>query len=271
MPDPSKRVVALGVEYDGSSYCGWQRQLGQPTVQAALESALSAIANEPVRTVASGRTDAGVHATSQVVSFATAARRTPDAWIRGTNSLTEASLAVHWAAHVPGHFHARYSATARRYHYVTVESQTRPTLLDRRVTWSRARLDDRAMHRAGQALIGEHDFTTFRAASCQSATPYRCMHMLAVRRFAEFVVMDLVANAFLHHMVRNIASALLAVGRGERDEDWVGKALLARDRGRIGATAPPAGLYLVEVRYGGELELPGFRPPPMLGALGDIW
>jgi len=263
--------VALGIEYDGSSYCGWQRQPGQPTVQAALERALSSIADESVRSVASGRTDAGVHATSQVVSFATGARRSADAWVRGTNSLTEASLAVQWALDVPAQFHARYSATARRYHYVIMESHARPTVLDRRVTWSRVALDAAAMHRAGQALIGEHDFTTFRAASCQSATPYRCVHMLAVRRFADFVVIDVVANAFLHHMVRNIASALLAVGRGERPERWVGEMLLACDRERIGATAPPDGLYLVEVRYGSALELPGFRAPPMLGALGDIW
>jgi len=270
MTDPAS-VIALGVEYDGSTYSGWQRQPGQRTVQASLESALSSIADAPIKAVASGRTDAGVHATSQVVSFVTTVQRPLAAWVRGTNSLTEASLAVQWAAHVPDHFHARYSATARRYHYVTLEAPQAPTALDRRVTWSRAELDERAMHRAAQALVGEHDFTSFRAASCQSATPYRCVHAVAVRRFADFVVIDVIANAFLHHMVRNIASALLAVGRGDRDEGWIGETLLARDRQRVGATAAPDGLYLVEVRYGGELDLPGFRPPPMLGALGDIW
>jgi len=270
MPD-SPPVLALGVEYDGSSYCGWQRQPGQRSVQAALEDALSSIAAESIRTVAAGRTDAGVHATSQVVSFASRVERTLDAWVRGTNSLTEESIAVQWAANVPSTFHARYSATARRYHYVVLESERRPTVLDRRVTWSRAPLDDGAMYRAARSLIGEHDFTTFRAASCQASTPFRCVHALDVRRFADFVVIDVVANAFLHHMVRNVASALLAVGRGEREERWIGESLLARDRNRIGATAPPDGLYLVEVRYATALDLPGFRPPPMLGALGDIW
>src|SRR5215831_3427427 len=181
----STSVIALGVEYDGSTYSGWQRQPGQRTVQAALEAALSSIANEPIKAVASGRTDAGV----------TAAQRELDAWVRGTNSLTEATLAVQWAVRVPSHFHARYSATARRYHYVTLEARQPPTTLDRRVTWSRVDLDDRAMHRAAQVLVGEHDFTTFRAASCQSATPYRCVHSLAVRRFAGVVVIDVVANA----------------------------------------------------------------------------
>src|SRR5262245_1531492 len=168
----STSVIALGVEYDGSTYSGWQRQPGQRTVQAVLEAALSSIANEPIKAVASGRTDAGVHATSQGGSFVTPVQRQLDAWIRGTNSLTEASLAVQWAIRAPEHFHARYSATARRYHYVTLEARQPPTTLDRRVTWSRAELDDSAMHRAAQALVGEHDFTTFRAASCQSATPF---------------------------------------------------------------------------------------------------
>jgi tRNA pseudouridine38-40 synthase len=271
-PDPdTPGHVALTLEYDGSAFHGFQLQSGQTSAQGILEGALSRIAAAPVRVVAAGRTDAGVHATAQVVSFPVPTRRPLKAWWRGANSLTPASLSVVAAMGVPSAFNARFSATARRYHYVILEAETRPALLHQRVTWSRRRLDDDAMHRAAQVLMGEHDFTSFRAASCQARTAYRCVQAISVRRFGAFVVIDVIANAFLHHMVRNIASALLQVGRGERPVRWVANVLAARRREVLGVTAPADGLYLVEVRYGTLQGLGAFRPPPCLGALGDIW
>jgi tRNA pseudouridine38-40 synthase len=262
---------ALTVEYDGSAFHGWQLQSGQVTVQGALEGALARIADAPVRVTAAGRTDARVHATAQVVDFRVPSPRPVDAWLRGTNSLLPGALAVRDACDAPAGFSARYSATARRYQYVILESPTRPAVLRSQVTWSRWPLDDVRMHAAAQRLVGEHDFTSYRAASCQSRTPFRCVHQIAVRRFGALVVIDITANAFLHHMVRNVASALLDVGRCARPPSWPGDVLLARARDRLGGTAPPDGLYLVEVRYG-DAEGPGsFRPPPLLGALGDIW
>ena len=262
---------ALTVEYDGSAFHGWQLQSRESSVQGALEGALARIAAEPIRVTAAGRTDAGVHATAQVVHFGTHNERPLDAWVRGANALAPAALAVRAAQVVPAAFSARFSATARRYHYVILESPTPPALLYRRVTWSRRPLDEALMHQAAQSLVGEHDFTSFRAASCQSKTPFRCIHSIGVRRFDAFVVIDVLANAFLHHMVRNIASALLDVGRGALSPDWVPDILRGRARDRLGATAPPDGLYLVEVRYGADTSVGGFRPPPILGALGDIW
>jgi len=263
--------VALGIEYDGSAFHGWQRQPGVASVQAVLETALSGIADQPVRLVASGRTDAGVHATGQVVSFKTEVRRPLDAWIRGTNSLTPPSVTVHWAREVADGFHARFSALARRYLYVLLESPQRPAILRSQVTWSRHPLDDDSMHGAAQSLVGEHDFTSFRAAGCQSRSPFRCVHTIAVRRFGSFVAIDVTANAFLHHMVRNIASALTQVGRGERAQTWLAELLLARRRELTGPTARPDGLYLFEVRYPAEFSLPSGLPPPMLRGCGDIW
>jgi len=262
--------IALGVEYDGHAFHGWQRQPGQRSVQQTLEEALSKIADQPVKVTAAGRTDAGVHATQQVAAFATPAKRPDGAWIRGTNSLLPDELSVRWAVPVPADFHARYSATGRRYQYVFLEAERVPSIGRHYVTWSIARLDDSAMHAAAQQLIGEHDFTSFRSASCQAKSPFRCVFAVAVRRFADFVVLDITANAFLQHMVRNIAGALLQVGRGERAVGWVGEVLTARNRNLVGATAPPTGLYLVDVRYG-AFELPRGEPPLILRALGDVW
>ena len=194
-----------------------------------------------------------------------------DAWVRGTNSLLPDDVSVLWATEVDAAFHARFSATARRYLYVFVEATRAPAIARQYATWSARVLDEAAMHRAGCSLIGEHDFTTFRSAACQAKSPFRCVFSLEVRRFDDFVVIDVTANAFLQHMVRNIAAALNEVGRGDRESSWVADALLARDRASIGATAPPTGLYLHEVSYGSAFEFARSRPPAILRAAGDVW
>lgn len=240
-------------------------------MQQCLEEALSRVANQPVTTVASGRTDAGVHATGQVVSFSTTADRRLDGWLRGTNSLLSPGIRVRWARHVPSDFHARFSALSRRYVYLMLCSDEPPAIAARYVTWEPGNLDDEAMHRAAQALKGEQDFSSFRAAGCQSRTALRNIHDIAVRRFADLVVVDVTANAFLLHMVRNMVGALLVVGRGEVRTRWLAELLTLRDRTRAPKTAPASGLYLVDVGYDEHVSLPPGRPPPMLRALGDIW
>lgn len=260
---------ALGVEYDGSLFSGWQRQLRRVTVQESLETALTRIAAEPVRVVASGRTDAGVHATGQVTSFVTRAQRPVEAWVRGTNSLTPAGLSVIWACRVEEGFNARFSATARRYQYVWLPAAHAPAIGARFVTWVRDPLVVPAMHEAAQAVLGEHDFSSFRAASCQSHTPFRCVHSVAVRRRGDFVVLDIVANAFLHHMVRNIAGSLQRIGAGQATPAWLPALLAAKDRTLGARTAPPNGLYLTDVRYGDQ-ALPAGRPPLLLRGADDI-
>ena len=268
---PQTCHFALGVEYDGSQFHGWQRQPRRPTVQRSLEDALSRIAAAPVRVTAAGRTDAGVHATQQIVGFATDAVRPLEGWLRGINSLTPPAVTAHWIEPVSAAFHARFDATARRYLYVLLESLRAPAIARNYVVWSRPGLDDAQMHNAAQLLVGEHDFSSFRAAGCQSKSPMRCIFAIAVRRFDDLVVLDVTANAFLHHMVRNIAAALLQVGRGERAPSWVGELLMLRDRRRLGPTAPPHGLYLTDVRYGDRRHFPPARPPAVLRALGDVW
>ena len=224
-----------------------------------------------MRLSASGRTDAGVHATQQIVAFAPPADRPLDAWVRGTNSLLADDVRVLWARPVAADFHPRYTATARRYLYVFIEAPRAPAIARQYATWTMRPLDDAAMHAAGKSLIGEHDFTTFRSAACQSKSPFRCVFSLAVRRFEDLVVIDVSANAFLQHMVRNIAGALADVGRGDRQARWIAEALLARDRTRLGPTAPPTGLYLHEVSYGTAVDFPRAKVPTILRAAGEVW
>ena len=248
--------IALGLEYDGSAFSGWQSQAHASGVQSALEQALSRVADHPVEVVAAGRTDAGVHALMQVVHFDSDAVRSERGWVLGTNTNAPTSISALWAREVSGAFHARYSAFARRYRYVILNRTPRPALAAQRVSWVRDPLDADLMQTAARALIGEHDFTSFRAAECQARTPMRQMHEITVERRGELIVISVLANAFLHHMVRNIAGVLIAIGTGERPVQWAGEVLAARDRKQGGITAPASGLYLAGVRYSEALGLP---------------
>lgn len=256
------RHYAFGVTYHGAAFHGWQRQVNVDTVQGALEQALSRVADHPVNVRVAGRTDAGVHATGQVAGFASASPRKPRDWLRGVNALTPKTVRVDWLEPVDAAFHPRYSATARRYVYVFHDAKAAHPLLDGQV-WSCASLDADAMHRAAQVLVGEHDYTSFRAAGCQSLTAMRRVHRCDVMRRGEFVVMDIEANAFLLHMVRNIARGLHDVGAGIAARD-LASLLALRDRTMLGATAPPDGLYLAAVSYPG-FEFPTAGRVPLAG------
>lgn len=263
------RKVALGVEYDGGAFSGFQAQRNAPSVQGALEAALSRVADRPLRLSAAGRTDAGVHATGQVVGFEGPLARPLEAWVRGTNALTPDAVKVRWARTVDAAFHARYSAVSRRYQYLFDDAGSASPLLHRYAVQVPRRLDDEAMHRAARVLLGEHDFSAFRAAGCQSLSAHRCVHRIEVTRAGDLVILDITANAFLLHMVRNIAGALKQVGEGRRPEAWVGDMLAGRDRTVLGPTAPPQGLYLVDVAYPGY-DFPPPAAPPLLRALQGL-
>ncbi|MFZ5723360.1 MAG: tRNA pseudouridine(38-40) synthase TruA [Pseudomonadota bacterium] len=255
--------IALGIEYDGSRYHGWQMQAREvDCVQQRVDRAVSFVAGHPVTVVCAGRTDAGVHATGQVVHFDTEAVREERAWLMGVNSRLPDDIVVRWVRPVADDFHARYSAFARRYRYVILNEPVRPAILGRHVTWNFRPLDAARMHAAAQALIGEHDFSSFRAAGCQSTTPMRHVSQVAVTRHGALVVVEVRANAFLHHMVRNIAGTLMAVGCGQLAPERVGELLAARDRRLAPATAAPYGLYLVQVDYPPHFGIPTPSPGP---------
>jgi tRNA pseudouridine38-40 synthase len=248
--------IALKVEYDGSQYHGWQAQTNLRTVQFHLQEALAKVANHEIEVVCAGRTDTGVHANHQIVHFDTHSQRSLRAWVHGSNSFLPKDVCVKHAYHVNNDFHARYAATARRYRYVIYNSSIRPALLRSHVSWQYRHLEHSLMHQAAQCLVGEHDFTSFRSVECQSNTPMRDIKLLKVFRHGHYVVIDIVANAFLHHMVRNIAGVLIAVGSGRQPVDYVKQVLLAKDR-RLGAeTASPYGLYLVGVNYPEHFGIP---------------
>ncbi|MDR3503600.1 MAG: tRNA pseudouridine(38-40) synthase TruA [Legionella sp.] len=254
--------IALVLEYDGSHYHGWQAQTGLHTVQQALEHALSKVADSPISVVCAGRTDTGVHATNQVVHFDTDKERSIRAWIHGANSFLPKDVCVKWGKELSEEFNARYSATARRYRYIIYNGAIRPALLRSNMTWQYRQLDHRLMHQAAQFLVGEKDFTSFRSVECQSNTPMRNIHKIQVTRANDLVIIDITANAFLHHMVRNIAGVLIAVGSGKHPVSWVEEVLTARDR-RLGAeTAPAYGLYLVQVTYPQEFGILQNSPGP---------
>lgn len=256
-PADSPRT-ALGVEYDGSAFRGWQAQLDPslPTVQETLEAVLSRIAAEPIRVFCAGRTDTGVHAAGQVVHFDTASVRPLKAWVQGANSLLPGTVCVRWARQVPADFHARFSALSRRYRYCISNEAVPPALLGSCVTPFHLSLDTERMEEAGQYLLGEHDFSAYRAQACQSRTPMRRVLELKVRRLGALVVIDIEANAFLLHMVRNIVGVLLQIGSGKRPAVWAQELLAGRDRSRAAVTAPPTGLSLVQVRYPSAFGLP---------------
>jgi tRNA pseudouridine38-40 synthase len=256
---PQIQRWAAGVEYFGSGFHGWQIQRAAPSVQGSLEAVLSSVADHPVATICAGRTDTGVHGFGQVVHFDSAAVRPARAWMLGANTRLAPDISLRWVQPVPAHFDARRSAVARRYRYLIHNHVARSALLDQRAAWVIWPLNAEAMHRAGQALIGELDFSAFRGADCQSLTPMRCVTDLSVRRNGDFVIVDIRANAFLHHMVRNIVGTLLEVGRGRQPEAWVGEVLRSRDRTRAGMNAPACGLYFVAAEYPAEFALP--EPP----------
>lgn len=263
---PGQHRVALGIEYDGSHYHGWQIQKDPvvPTVQQALEQALSSIANHPVRVHCAGRTDTGVHGIGQVVHFDTHAERKMQAWVSGTNTQLPASVAVRWAKPVTTDFHARFSAYRRRYQYLIYNADVRPAILAGKVSWKSRQLDADLMHREAQALIGSHDFSAYRAVACQSKSPVREIYSISVQRSGTRVAIDIEANAFLMHMVRNIAGVLMAVGGGEQKPGWTKAVLDSRDRTCGGVTAPPHGLYFLGALYPPQFQLGGWEEPVLL-------
>lgn len=261
---PPARRFALGVEYDGSGFCGWQRlskhgepeREGEETLQAALENAISFVAGHPVETICAGRTDAGVHAACQVVHFDSHAQRDPRSWMLGVTSRLPPQIAVRWAQSVPDDFHARFSARARRYRYRILNRPIRAALQRQYLSWERRPLDADAMHRAAQALLGENDFSAFRTVHCQSPHAFRELQQILVTRSGDVVEVEVQANAFLHHMVRNIVGSLLMVGSGEKAEGWIAELLAGRDRTVAGPTAPPTGLLFLGPRYPAQWNLP---------------
>jgi len=259
--------VALGVEYDGGAFEGWQTQPHGRTVQDVLEAALAEVAGAPVATVCAGRTDTGVHGTAQVVHFDAPAVRPLMAWVRGVNAHLPRAAAVRWAVEVEADFHARYSAQARRYRYVLLNQATRPAVLAGKVGWFHAPLDEVRMAAAAAALLGTHDFSAFRAAACQAKSPVRDLREAAVRRLGPYLLFDFCANGFLHHMVRNLVGALVYVGKGRYSPEWLADVLAGRERSRAAPTFAPDGLYLCGVEYGPQWSLPGggriIAPPPI--------
>ena len=255
--------IALGIEYDGTAFYGWQRQREVNSVQQELETALSKVANHSIELFCAGRTDAGVHATGQVVHFDTTAVRDDKAWIMGTNAQLPDAIAVRWAKQVPDDFHARFSATARRYRYIIYNHRYRPAILRSGLSHYHQSLNVELMQQATPFLLGEHDFSSFRAVQCQSHSPNRNIHHLNIQRHGDFIVLDIKANAFLHHMVRNITGSLLEVGMQRRPPEWIAELLAAKDRTQAAATAKAGGLYLVEVDYPAHYQLPKAAAGPL--------
>lgn len=254
--------IALVLEYDGRPFCGWQAQPSGLSVQDALESALSKMAGHTIRLHAAGRTDAGVHACQQVAHFDTSATRPLTAWVRGVNSFLPAGIAVLAAQQVPDSFHARYCATARHYRYLLLNHPVRPALLAGRVGWHHSPLDLSRMQAAGEYLLGEHDFSTFRAAECQAKTPIKRLLTLTLQQQAQLLVLDVSASGFLHHMVRNIVGALVHIGKGAAQPIWMHELLLAKSRSLAPPTFMPDGLYFVGASYPeafGIASVGGFR------------
>ncbi|AXQ29466.1 tRNA pseudouridine(38-40) synthase TruA [Solimonas sp. K1W22B-7] len=256
---------AAGVEYVGTAFRGWQSLSELRCVQSTLEAALSKVADHPVAVTAAGRTDSGVHGLQQVVHFDSGARRSEYAWLLGSNTNLPPDLSLRWVQPVAQQFHARFSARARHYRYVIHNHRARGALLRERAAWWPQRLDAEAMHQAAQVLLGEQDFSAFRDSECQAPTATRYMRHVNVFRRGDFVVIDLCANAFLHHMVRNITGTLAEVGLGKRPVPWVAEVLASRERSRAGMTAPACGLYFVGPEYPAEFALPE-RPEPYFPA-----
>lgn len=248
--------IALGIEYSGANYAGWQRQHSQPSVQEHLEKAISKVASHLISVVCAGRTDAGVHASAQVVHFDTISIRNELAWIRGVNTYLPHDIRVLWSKSVSNEFNARRSATSRRYCYIIANRVIKPGIMHQAMTWIFGFLDVSSMQEGAHYLLGHHDFSSFRATQCQANSPYRTIHSINVSRQGENIIIDITANAFLHHMVRNIVGTLIAVGQNKQKPLWVQEVLLAKDRRHAGYTAPPEGLYLANVNYPTYFEIP---------------
>ncbi len=248
--------VALGIRYDGARYHGWQSQESLPTVQLFVEKALTFVANHSVHVNCAGRTDAGVHASCQVVHFDTGVDRSDRSWVFGTNSNLPHDISVLWAKKVDHDFHARFSATARRYRYVIYNNDIRPGILRHSVGWYHRSLDAEKMQQAADFLVGEHDFSSFRGSACEAQNAIRNLQELKVERRGNMVVIEAKANAFLLHMVRNLVGVLLRIGSGDEEPTWARDVLLSRDRRQAGVTFPPHGLYLVQVDYPQVYDLP---------------
>ena len=256
--------IALGLEYDGAAFCGWQTQPVGCGVQDHLQHALSRFADAPIEVVAAGRTDTGVHATAQVVHFDTDARREEASWIRGTNSSLHEGARVLWAREVGAGFHARYGARSRTYRYLLLDAPVAPAILRGRVGWHHRALDVALMAEGLAALVGEHDFSSFRDAQCQAKSPVRHLMAAQVERHRGLVVFTFRANAFLHHMIRNIVGALVYVGMGKQPHAWIAQLLAARDRRLAAPTFAPDGLYLAAIEYDAAFRLPPFRALPLV-------
>jgi tRNA pseudouridine38-40 synthase len=251
----TKRLV-LGIEYDGSSYYGWQRQPHAASVQESLEKSLSEVANEKIEITCAGRTDTGVHATSQVVHFDCQNPRPIKAWLKGANSLLPQNISIRYAQAISKDFHARFSALSRSYLYVIDNNSVKPAIMSQGLTWIRAKLDVDKMNSATEHFIGEHDFTSLRSSRCQSNSANRNISKLRCKRYGEYIVLEVTANAFLHHMVRNIVGTLIEIGDGRRNSNWAREVIAAKNRCIAGVTSAPNGLYLVGVMYPEEFNLP---------------
>ncbi|MFU8832516.1 MAG: tRNA pseudouridine(38-40) synthase TruA [Wenzhouxiangella sp.] len=248
--------LAVGVEYDGSGFHGWQRQRQSPTVQECLERALGRVADQSVVVHCAGRTDAGVHALCQVAHFETNANRSERSWVLGGNSELSPGISILWVRPVDDNFHARFSASRRRYQYRILNRWVRPALARNQVAWFRTPLDAEVMHHAALGLLGEHDFSSFRAVGCQASSPVRTIHHVAVFRRGNEIFVDIEANGFVYHMVRNIVGVLVAIGQGKQSPSWLAEVLAARDRTIAGITAPAGGLYFVSATYADYPQLP---------------
>jgi len=255
---------AIGVEYCGVAYCGWQRQPHCDSIQQNLEAALGFIANHPVELVCAGRTDAGVHAIEQVAHFETSSERSQRAWVMGANCRLPRDIRLLWARPVPDDFHARFSALARAYRYIILNADVASGLFHDRSSWEFRPLDHEAMHEAAQLLLGEHDFSAFRAAGCQAKSASRDVQEISITRQDQLIYLDIKANAFLYHMVRNIAGSLISIGKGECNIDWFAKVFAAGDRNQADATAPAAGLYFLQACYPALYKLPTTTRKPVL-------
>jgi tRNA pseudouridine38-40 synthase len=259
--------IALVLEYDGSSFCGWQSQRSGGSVQDAVEAALTRIACKDVRVVTAGRTDAGVHAAYQVVHFDTQAERPMGAWVRGANALLPDSIAILWASEIADDFHARYCAIERCYLYLLLNHPARPGLYQGNIGWFHQTLDIESMQAAAQMLLGEHDFSAFRAAECQAKSPVRTLTKLEIIRLGDTIAFELRANAFLHHMVRNIIGCLIYVGKRKYPPEWIGELLESGKRSDAAPTFSAAGLYLAGITYDAKWKLPSFVEPPLAAVL----